>query len=440
MLPFFIALWLVRGLDIEDFGAIHGDFSKTVSLVNGQAFNKAVLAAQAGTDKTVTIRAGREYSMLPAGVIENLTDIEIVVDGTIHAWEGSEEDWPLNSSGDVLSLIELQYTQNLVIRGNGTIDGHGYRWWWKTIITGHDNRPVLLTVQHAVDTLLEGVTFKNSPKYHIDLKDMLRCTVQDLTVHVDITDDKEDFLKWLPTFPLNTDGIDIAGRDIYFRNLTIICFDDAVAVKPMHVGSGLYSNCTENLLVEDSYVKYGVGMSIGSVPPNDNLNCIRNVTFNNIKFDYPLKAIYIKPNPGTHGRGLISQITYQNIEIREALWWAIFIGTQQQSQPGGYSTGCSFLYPLPGAKCPTDPLVTVDQITLRNVNIHGGVFSPGILICNSTNPCTNFVFDNVNVYDRSPFPEVEGFLCENVQGIARNSNLYPRCFTKIDDETPKFLE
>ena len=73
-------------------------------------------------------------------------------------------------------------------------------------------------------------------------------------------------------------------------------------------------------------------MSIGSVPPRQDVNCIRNVTFRNITFEKPLKAIYIKPNPGDSGKGLIEDITYENIEIHDAIWWAIFIGTQQQHQ------------------------------------------------------------------------------------------------------------
>jgi len=73
-------------------------------------------------------------------------------------------------------------------------------------------------------------------------------------------------------------------------------------------------------------------MSIGSVPPNPGVNCIRNVTFRNITFEKPFKAIYVKPNPGTRGMGLIADITYENIEIHNALWWAVFIGTQQQHQ------------------------------------------------------------------------------------------------------------
>ena len=82
----------------------------------------------------------------------------------------------------------------------------------------------------------------------------------------------------------------------------------------MH-GGGTYSNCTEDVLVENILIHLGVGASVGSVPPNPRVsarncrfwrphaawqvNCIRLVKFTNIVFDHPIKAIYIKPNPGT---------------------------------------------------------------------------------------------------------------------------------------------
>ena len=52
---------------------------------------------------------------------------------------------------------------------------------------------------------------------------------------------------------------------------------------------------------------------------------------------------------------------------------------QIKHQPRGSGTGCDFFFPLPGTKCITDPLVTVRNITLRNVNIHGGILSPGLI-------------------------------------------------------------
>jgi hypothetical protein len=70
---------------------------------------------------------------------------------------------------------------------------------------------------------------------------------------------------------------------------------------------------------------------------------------------------------GDSGIGIIQNITYENIEIHNTIWWAIFIGilftghnifltfscfhigTQQENQPhGGSSTPCSFFYPLAG--------------------------------------------------------------------------------------------
>jgi len=70
-------------------------------------------------------------------------------------------------------------------------------------------------------------------------------------------------------------------------------------------------------------------MTIGSVPPNDNVNCVRDVTFRNVEFFDPFKAVYVKTNPGG-GSGIIDNILYENIVIHNAIWWNIYIGPQQQ--------------------------------------------------------------------------------------------------------------
>lgn len=51
-------------------------------------------------------------------------------------------------------------------------------------------------------------------------------------------------------------------------------------------------------------------MTIGSVPPNSGTNCIRNITFRNVKMHRPIKSIYIKSNPGDNGDGIIENIWY----------------------------------------------------------------------------------------------------------------------------------
>lgn len=132
----------------------------------------------------------------------------------------------------------------------------------------------------------------------------------------------------LPTFPINTDGIDFHGKNGVFKRVKISNFDDTIVAKPGYRGD-YQSNCTEDLWIEDCDITWGVGMTIGSIAPNYNHACINNVTFKNIRFEDPLKAIYIKPNPGNAGSGQITNILYEDIVINRPIWWAIYIGPQQ---------------------------------------------------------------------------------------------------------------
>lgn len=117
-----------------------------------------------------------------------------------------------------------------------------------------------------------------------------------------------------PLFPLNTDGIDPQGSNVTIQRVKFTNFDDAVAVKPANKGHVVAKDgCSQDIHVDNCTVRFGVGMSIGSVNPQPNHNCVRRVKFTNINFEYPLKALYIKTNPGSEGSGEISDILYENI-------------------------------------------------------------------------------------------------------------------------------
>ena len=113
----------------------------------------------------------------------------------------------------------------------------------------------------------------------------------------------------------------------------------------------------------------------------------------------PLKALYVKSNPGDVGTGIIENILYENIEISQALWWTIYIGPQQQNEPndGSDGTGCNFLFPFIPV-CPTQPLVTIRNITFRNIIATETLPTfegPGVLLCDPANPCRDITFHNV---------------------------------------------
>jgi hypothetical protein len=109
--------------------------------------------------------------------------------------------------------------------------------------------------------------------------------------------------------------------------------------------------------------------------------------------------LYIKSNPGANGKGIIEDITFENIVIEQALWWTLWVGPQQQNQPNDNSTGtgCNFLFPFIPI-CPTQPLVSINKITLKNVIAIDTLplfESPGVILCSALNPCTNIVVNNV---------------------------------------------
>jgi hypothetical protein len=218
---------------------------------------------------------------------------------------------------------------------------------------------------------------------------------------------------------LNTDGFDFAGVNVSVTNCTVTNFDDSVCVKPSR-GSPP-SGCTRGIRISGIAVTYGVGVSMGSVPPEIGGNCIDDVVASGVSFISPLKALYVKPNPAKSGpaTGAITNVLYEDVDIQEPLWWPIWVGTQQQHQPGGGAdTGCSFFYPIANTSCPTDPEVTLANLTFRRIAIHGGLFSPGVLIANASNPGTGFVFDGVIAHNASRWPVAVGYLVSSVQGIA----------------------
>ena len=143
------------------------------------------------------------------------------------------------------------------------------------------------------------------------------------------------------------------------------------------------------------------------------------MTFRNINFTYPFKAIYVKTNSGKEGYGIIDNIV-QNISIHEPILWPIYIGPQQQKQPDGGGDG---IWP------PPQPLVNITNIVLQNVTSDGGWLNAGVLRCVASNPCRGIVFNNVTVKGwASSF-----YVCENVQGTVEKSDPQPSCIKSQTD-------
>jgi polygalacturonase len=172
-------------------------------------------------------------------------------------------------------------------------------------------------------------------------------------------------------------------------------------------------------------IKFSVGLSIGSVPPNINDHCVRNITFQNVEMETPIKAIYVKTNPGTSGDGEISNINYVNITAKGSLWYPIWIGPQQQQQPHSTGTGCSWFFPLDPV-CPTQPRINVTGIYLQDVVMTEGISSvPGVFLGNATNPMKGIVLKNVT--NSGKWSVNNNYYCGNAHVVSIDSNPVINC-------------
>ena len=448
--------------NILDYGAIPSalEIDTPTSFANTGAFLKAVQAANSSlTDRTVHIpKTDGKIYMMPI-LLENLKEVSFIVDGDVVAssdhinWP-NHTDWQMERSksymsttthrhyggsdfGPCISFWEIHDSDGVYFSGSGKVDGQGYWWWMRDyLVLNYANRPHLLRMDRVRNARIEGINWVNSPMYHLFLIDIDSFYIADFEIMVDVYEQKMlaqkfnnfDYKLNVPTFPLNTDGIDPSGTNITIRNVTITNYDDAVAVKPANQAYKV-GKCAQNILVENCKVTYSVGMTIGSVPPNTDHACVKDVTFRNITMDTPIKAIYVKSNPGDTGDGIIENILYENFVIREPIWWGIYIGPQQQKQPDGDGPGC-MLYPVIN-QCLTNPLVTMRNITLRNIYSTEGILPPGIIRCNESNPCTDFTFDNVIVTGWFTVFGY-GYITENVIGTQINSYPSPG-FVAADD-------
>ena len=322
--------------------------------------------------------------------------------------------------------------QGVRLDGGGSVDGQGYWWWWDTIVTTRDDRPMIIHCEGGRDVSIANVTLIDAPYYHVLLRDMVGVHIEHTSVIVHVEKQQElltraghwDHVGGVPTFPLNTDGFDVAGRDVVIENVYVQNFDDAVAIKPAN-GHFKNAQCSSNILIRNAEVSYSVGLSIGSVPPADGHNCVNGVVFDSVIMTNAIKAMYVKTNPGTDGTGEITNVTYSNIQVKNAFWYPIWVGPQQQDQPGNNSnTGCSFFYPkVP--RCPTQPLVPVKDIHFNNVTVSGALLMPGVVLCPSTVHCQGISMDNVHI--TGEYRLQDDWSCANADLTTNNVSPMPVC-------------
>jgi len=324
-----------RDFNIINFGAV-GD-----GLVDcTEAFNKAITACHNAGGGRVVVPDGTYLT----GAIHLKSNVNLYIskNGVVKFSQDPADYFPVvftrfegtecyNYSPPIYAFEQ----QNIAITGQGTLDGQGDsgHWWpWKSTGNadvsqlrqqgedgipveqriygdGHYLRPNMIQLYRCQNILIDSVTIKNSPMWHIHPVLCTNVTIKNVTV--------------IGHGP-NNDGIDPEScRDVLIKNCYFDTGDDCIAIKSGRNADGRRVNMpTENVVIQGCTMKDGHG---GVVIGSEISGSCRNIFAEDCYMDSPNlnRALRIKTN-SLRG-GVIENIYLRNITVGQVSEAAIKI-------------------------------------------------------------------------------------------------------------------
>lgn len=155
---------------------------------------------------------------------DGVKDVTIWIDGEV-VYPDDRSAFPSDDEKNYNSLMHFTNCENLKFTGSGTgvIEGQGY-WWWVNEFLGTNkySRPHMLLIEVCKNILFENIMLRNSPKFHFKLQDIDGLEVRNMEIFTDWWGSRRKSSSFrLPIFPLNTDGIDPAGKNIHIHDIKI---------------------------------------------------------------------------------------------------------------------------------------------------------------------------------------------------------------------------
>lgn len=267
---------------ITAFGAIADNATD-----NTGAIQKAMDAANnAGGGKVIV-----PFGVYLCGPLQFFSNLDLQIDSGAVVKFLPIDRYPggTTTGTDFISGIKLH---DVAITGKGTIDGQGSP-WWPFAKEKNAKRPRMIAFKECDKVLIENVTLKNAPMFHIAISGKSsNVTVSGVTVRAPASDDAVN-----PSH--NTDACDVAGKDILIKNCDISTGDDDFTC-----GGG-----TTNVHITNCKYGFGHGLSIGSYTKG----IVSNFLIENCSFTNTECGIRIKSDRDRGGK--VQNLTYRNLKM-----------------------------------------------------------------------------------------------------------------------------
>ncbi|XP_050365603.1 polygalacturonase-like [Argentina anserina] len=189
------------------------------------------------------------------------------------------------------SWVHFKAIDKLTLSGGGTFDGQGELFWKH----GHGSTPVDIRFKTVNNSIISGISFINSAKFHISVHDSDNITFQQVTITA-------------PEDSHNTDGIHIASSSrITVSDSYIATGDDCVSI-----GDG-----SNQILVSNITCGPGHGISIGSLGKYPDEQPVVGVTVRNCTLTATTNGARIKTWPDSPSASVARDILYEDIIMED---------------------------------------------------------------------------------------------------------------------------
>ncbi|XP_074570480.1 polygalacturonase-like [Curcuma longa] len=288
--------------EVEDFNGVSSIFSveefgaKGDGSFDNRAFEEAwKRACSSHGAAVVLVPKHKKYRLKPIkfhGPCK--AHVTVQIEGTLEA-SPNPSDWDKKALKN-RHWILFNTTRNLAVRGGGTIDGKGEKWWQNSCKTNESlpcvGAPTALYFKSCKHLAVENLNVKDSQQIHVNFMRCRHVNVSKLNISA-------------PESSPNTDGIHVtSSRNVLIKDSIIGTGDDCISIV-----SGCRRITARNIVCGP-----GHGISIGSLGFNHTRANVSNVLVDGALLKGTTNGVRIKTWQG--GRGYARRIVFQNIEMQ----------------------------------------------------------------------------------------------------------------------------